>query len=273
MAGKEGIEAVSDAGHVAEQAWLRYYEDWSGHPQLMLKEVALMSNQRSMLRELSNEISGLLKHKRIVSLWSAGSGVDRISLELKSQFGESLELTIEDISAECMAMNRELFARRGLTAEFIVGDLFEAKPEGRFDIVANSGLLEHFGLEEQKRLMSIFQANLKPGGLYLTVTPSRSAWIFEFLRRKAVERNRWPYGPEAPVATLGGLSVPGLELFSERRVGALDQLLLVEIAYPALWKAMRPVVALARRAPLAVDRPLCRAIGGYCILSKFRKAA
>ncbi len=271
MVDKAGTDAASDAGHAAEGAWLRYYEDRSHHARLLLKDAVLMGNQRSLLGELSAEVSAVLAKKKTVSLWSAGSGVDRISLELKSMFGDSLELTVEDISPECIAMNRELFAGRGLTAEFVVGDLFQTAHNGRFDVISNSGLLEHFGPEEQRRLMSIFHGDLKPGGTYVTVTPSKNAKLYEFLRRRAVELNRWPYGPEAPVTTLKGLSVPGFELVSEKQVGALDQLLFVEVPHPSLSKAMRPVVALARRAPLSFDPVLCRAMGGYCILSKFRR--
>lgn len=195
--------------------------------------------------------------------------MDRISLELKIAHGDALQLTIQDISEECIELNRKLFNGAGAEAEFIVGDLFESKLTGRFDIVMNSGLLEHFDQHEQEQLLAIFLKSLKPGGVYVTLVPNQGARMFNFVHSKSVERGSWPFGPERPLKTLSGLRCPGLVLEDEVQVGALDQFALIGLSYPVIGQFMRPVLSLGRRMPLSVDRALVKLMGGYCLLDRF----
>jgi hypothetical protein len=97
----------------ATEGWKEYYRDPTRLPDLTtpgkLRTSQLMQYQRVLLRTVSEETEKTLQRKSKVRVWSAGSGIDMVSLMLKRAFGDRIDLTISDISEECMAANRRLF--------------------------------------------------------------------------------------------------------------------------------------------------------------------
>jgi len=138
-------------------------------------------------------------------LWSAGSGIDHVSLKLKAIYGDSIEVSIFDISEDCISANRRAFEEDGLQADFEVGDLFKASYFGEFDVVFNTGLLEHFQIEDHQVLLRIFSDSLRPGGQYATYVPYAGGRLYNHCMERMKASGVWEFGPETPIATFRDL--------------------------------------------------------------------
>jgi SAM-dependent methyltransferase len=206
-----------------------------------------------------------------VPIWSPGSAIDTISCYLKRIRQASVRFTLQDISRECMAYNEMIFAHAGLEAEFIVGDLFDSEHHEEFDIVVNTGLLEHFTPKDQSKLLKIFSDALKPRGVYITATPYGGAKLYPHFKRRMESIGTWEVGPERPIMTLKDVESGDLVLMKEHQIAARDQLILVKGAYPALGRALQPFITALEMLPDRMEPPLIRIIGGYCLLDKFQK--
>jgi 2-polyprenyl-3-methyl-5-hydroxy-6-metoxy-1,4-benzoquinol methylase len=256
----------------SKKAWLDYYDKGLGRVDIpKLKTPALSRFQEVVIDELSKEIENRKPADHPVRIWSAGSGQDIISLVLKSRYGEQIEILIQDLLEDCIAFNQRMFTENGLEARFVAKDLFATDTAAEFDIVFNTGLLEHFSTEDQKRLIEVFASGLKKGGVYLTATPSSRAKIYIRCKRLLEERGEWPYGPETPILTLKEVAGNGLFLEDEYDIDALGQLGFIQGAFPVLGRFLVPAVILMTRMPRISERILLKIVGGYCVLSKFSK--
>jgi len=254
------------------KAWLDYYNKGLGRTDVpSLKTLVLSRFQEIIIDEISKEIERMASSQPI-RIWSAGSGQDIISLSLKSRFGERVDILIQDLSEDCIAFNRRMFAENGFEARFVAKDLFVTDPAAEFDIVFNTGLLEHFSTGDQKKLIAVFASGLRNGGIYLTATPSSRAKIYIRWKRRLEKKGVWKYGPETPILTLGGVEGGGLHLEGECDIDALSQLELIPGAFGVLGWLFKPVVILMIQMPRVSDGILLRIIGGYCILSRFVKS-
>ena len=254
-------------------AWTRYHQEEAGRepPSSVPTLSSMRVYQRTMIKECSKEIERRAKEKPTVRLWSAGSGIDFISLKLKQSYGGKLAVTVFDISPDCITRNKELFERNGSSAEFVVGDLFESSYDGAFDIVINTGLLEHFDKHAQETLLAKFSRSLVAGGVYLTVTPYSGARLYEYSKKRSIAKGSWPYGPESPIRTLRDLGVPALSLTEERQLGATDQLVMLKHAFPRMKGALGHCAELAERCSPVLDPVLRPLIGGYSLFDRFVK--
>jgi 2-polyprenyl-3-methyl-5-hydroxy-6-metoxy-1,4-benzoquinol methylase len=258
----------------AEQAWIEIYKKLEQSPEAIefvprLRQYSVY--QRSMINETLAEISKRLESNEQVSVWSAGSGIDTISLYLKNKCADSLRLTLQDISQECVSFNKEMFSGLGLRADFVVGNLFDSNYREEFDIAINTGLLEHFETPDQSRLLRVFSDSLKPGGVYLTATPFAGARLYSYCKKRIEARGDWKVGPETPISTMVGLESADLVLTSEHQIAARDQLNFVMDAYPRLGKLLYPAIVGLGKLPDSAEPVLLRLIGGYCLLDKFVK--
>jgi len=264
-------KSTNPEGKRAQSAWVKYYHERRTDVRDMTLSSQLTCWQRHLVAEVTKEIVARSKFEDTVRLWSAGSGIDVIGLRLKKRFRKSLDLTILDVSRECIDLNRKLFDSAGLDAEFAVCDIFDCVYVRRFDIVMNSGLLEHFGRGEQEKLLSIFSRSLKPGGVYLTLTPFKGGRLYNLCRRKMVAKHRWALGPEEPVESLTHLRGDDLVLEEEYPVAAVDQFRFVRPAFPALGTILLPITLLLVDFDVVTDPIMRRIIGGYCLFDKFVK--
>ena len=267
MKNSKKIDAEEDT---AIKAWVLYYDKRRSKNNKVSEIGPFAAYQNIIIKEALNEFRKRSSSKSI-EVWSAGSGIDLISLHLKRELGESISITIQDISEKCISENRKIFKENGMEAKFLVEDIFDSKFVEKFDIVFNTGLLEHFDKKNQERLLDIFSRSLKEGGVYLTSTPSLQGKVYNHCMKKMKGINIWPYGPENPVMSLQGLNVLDLRLETECPVGALDQISFVEKAYPILGIITIPVLSIARRLQGIVEPTLIKIIGGYCIFDKFVK--
>jgi len=145
---------------------------------------------RNRLRDVYGSIRGL----RTIEL---GSGRGDLSALLAQ---EGAEVTLLDASASALRHARERFARLGLNATFVVGDLFALHKElsRQFDVALSSGVMEHFvggrriaGIESHRRA-------LRDGGMAIISVPNAACLPYRMWKLYLELRGWWPYGLESP---------------------------------------------------------------------------
>lgn len=274
--GSRSVPEGSARGAEAKLAWIKLYRELkldSSYVQCVPRLSRYQSFQRILINETLTAVDKRFRSAERVSVWSAGSGIDTISLYLKSVRGDSIELTVQDISPECISINKEMFSRCGLSVDFAVGDLFDSEYSEKFDIVINTGLLEHFGASDQSRLLGVFSDSLRPNGVYLTLTPFSGAKLYSICKKRMEAKGKWDVGPETPVMTLSGLESGDLVLTREYQAAARDQLMFVSDAFPMLGVLLYPLIRGLRTLPDGIEPLFVKLMGGYCLFSEFSKKA
>lgn len=117
--------------------------------------------------EVFSDLMGKARPGRMLEV---GSGRGSLSSHFAAQ---GWQPTLLDTSPEVLAIAKDIFARNGHRAEFIVGDANKLPFDDRqFEVVASIGLLEHFEdasatIDEQWRVLA-------PGGwLFCYIVPER----------------------------------------------------------------------------------------------------
>jgi ubiquinone/menaquinone biosynthesis C-methylase UbiE len=122
-----------------------------------------------------------------------GCGTGITSLLLNKNF----EKTLLDINPEALKLAKLVFEQSGQKADFVLSDMFhmDMKDES-FDIVFNSGVIEHFDLNKRVEAIKEYKRILKKNGLMIIAFPNhynifyRLAYLlFNFL-------GRWSYPKE-----------------------------------------------------------------------------
>lgn len=271
------LDAVGSGEVVnSRKSWIEYYKSGAVEKNLRLSESFKpgrlpMEYQRYAFKRMCDEVESRLLYQERVRIWSAGSGIDTVSLHLKARFGDSVELVLQDISEECVKANEIMYQDAGLGAVFIQGDILSSKFNDEYDIVVNTGLLEHFTPAEREQLLLSFSRSLKNGGIYLTLTPYQGGKIYAWCRDAIMRHGAWPYGPELSVWTLSGLKTDEIVLLDERQVAGLDQLVFIGAAFPLLGLVLSPLTRFLRRAHLLFEPIVLHTLGGYCIADTFVK--
>jgi ubiquinone/menaquinone biosynthesis C-methylase UbiE len=134
------------------------------------------------------------------SFLEVGSGSGRISLALARR---GARVTLLDNSQAAIDLSKGIFARNGQEATFVLASAFEMPlPDSSFDVVWNSGVIEHFLLEDQVRMLREMLRVLKPGGTLITFNPSHEGRIYRLAKYLLERTGKWPYGREIPIKTL-----------------------------------------------------------------------
>ena len=107
---------------------------------------------------------------------------------------------------------------------FSKADLFDMRFAGNsFDVVFNSGVIEHFKYPENIRAIKAMERVLKPGGLLIVSVPNSLCLWYRALKKILIATNRWPYGFEdcySPLRFRKHLNeIPGLQI---RRIFGLQ---------------------------------------------------
>jgi len=257
--------------HDAIDAWLRFYEDPKNMPKSSSPSGRLSQYNESFFQRIVKELTPKLRPGNLVRLWSAGSGIDYVSLKLKATYGDLIEITIFDVSEECITANTQAFEENGLRANFVIGDLFKASYFREFDMVFNTGLLEHFQKDRQEVLLRIFSDSLRSGGEYVTYVPYAGGRLYNHCMERMKAKGVWQVGPETPMATFRDLQSGDLILVEEFPLDALYQLTFLRPAYPLLGFVLLPATSILMKFPGVFERMFMRLFGGYGLYARFEK--
>lgn len=259
---------VHQSEHGAEANWSHYWEKHSIS--------AAWSAMAELVLNVLKAEAGPFEGRRILE---AGAGSGRISMRL-AVMGASVAAI--DTAPQAVKHIRDAFEAEGRKAEVREGSIFAIPfPDAAFDVVWNAGVLEHFTPEEQALSLREMSRVCRPGGLVLTLNPYRFALFYRFGKWLAESLGLWPYGFEQPVTSIAAVA-PGETLSPVREYSTGFFIVLVQafrifsFTTPAtLWLSdglLRGAESPLRNTLHGLDRFFSRLLGGYLLVSCFRKA-
>ncbi len=145
--------------------------------------------------EIANEISQLLKSLNIrqrASLLELGSGSGHLSGLLAQQ---GYKVTLLDFSEKALEKSKQFFDKHGLNGQFIKGDLLDlSNIESIYDVVWNSGVMEHFNDEQLLKAFKSIREKTK--GIFIFLVPNPMSLPYLIFRYKLMREGNWIYGSE-----------------------------------------------------------------------------
>ncbi len=256
---------------IVKDIWKSFWENYS----ISDDDFKLIKYRKILLDELKNEISCLGKgHVRILN---AGCGIDPVPIHFLKEH-DNLKFFLLDISPDCLDINRSFFEKklsgRNLgKIKLVQGDVFDLKfPDKYFDIIYNTGVLEHFHEEEQILMLSEFERTLKEGGVFITLNPSKKGKLYTYMKNYFEKKGKWEYGPEYPLKSLkksvkesfkeydimeSNLDFQDSAHFLKRHDNKLIQLIGTILGALSRWDTFEKI--------------FLKIFGGYILLTKVRK--
>ena len=193
-----------------------------------------------------------------------GTGTGLVALALARRGART---TVLDVSGEALAIARATFARAGRETEAVQGSVFELPfADGTFDVVCNTGLLEHFQPERRRAALAEMLRVLRPDGVCVTLNPNARALLYRRLKAAAERRGTWDVGVELPIATLREVVDPSRFELEEHSTGAFMQLHFLRYVLP------RPLGLAASALSEVLELALGRIVRapGYLLVSVIR---
>jgi SAM-dependent methyltransferase len=137
-------------------------------------------------------------------------------------------------------------------------------PDASFDVVWNSGVIEHFLFEDQVRMLREMLRVLKPEGTLITFNPSHEGRVYRFAKFLLERAGKWPYGREIPIRTLG----PHADRLNARLTKEFNAGFDLQFTY--FLRRGVPVKDFFRSRP-SLNRWMTEHFGGYLKVSVLRK--
>lgn len=192
---------MDESSDSVKSTWKNFWKDFS----VSDKNFKLSKYRKILLKELKKELSENFG-KDNIRILNAGCGIDPIPLYLMNH--SNTEFYLLDISKDCLDINKRFFVNK-LSKEdlkkinFVEGDILKLEfPDGYFDIIYNTGVLEHFNEREKLKIASEFARTLKKGGILLTLNPSKKSKFYTYMKTYLEKIDEWGYGPEYPITSL-----------------------------------------------------------------------
>ena len=163
--------------------------------------------------EFAQKVLDLLPGGGRVLEMGSGAGWQSLALARTGKF----EVTLLDFSDKALDFSRRLFAREKIEAEFIQADAFELG-QGQFDLVFNSGVIEHYNSNQQSALLQSMASRSRK--YVLVLAPNQLCEWYWLWRVQATADENWPFGKEAPVLDLSQvISHAGLHFIGQSYMG------------------------------------------------------
>lgn len=233
----DDLEPLEHRRRVAE-VWDRF---WTDEPleRLLLTKLARRGFVPAGARVPTEIAAATLRDVGGRRVLDAGCGTAIPSLELARR---GADVVLLDVSATAVAHARRLARELGRTVTIVEGSIFDL-PFGacEFDLVWNTGVLEHFDLADRRRAVAEMIRAARPGGAVLTINPNPRSPVYRAMHSLAVRRGTWDVGYEVAFESLRDAVPEGTDL-EEFSVGLLSQFHYVKYALPS--PARLPYLAL-----------------------------
>lgn len=240
---------ISSSIDAVAQTWKAHWQNSHLRPdasfrgrllRFWIRRVGGFSSSRWILKKFL-QLSGSVHGRTILD---AGSGTGLNSLPLSAR---GADLTLLDISPEALSIAKAYFEEQGLKASFIQGSIFELPfPDESFDIVWNTGVIEHFEPEVRKKAVQEMLRVMKSSGQLLTFNPNANASIYRWAKRIGERRGNWDVGVEIPIETLVHDIDPSRYEISEFEAGWFMQFQFVKYALPRrlrlIWAGIHELI-------------------------------
>lgn len=134
--------------------------------------------------------------------------------------------TLVDYSPVAIEKMTAMFARNNLPAKFLRDDIKQMSVEAdSYDLVFNSGVMEHFSYQEQVEILLELKRVCKPGGKIILFTPNAKCLFYRLYKWLCETNDVWQWGPEYPITSLKKqFKGAGLKMQREYSVGFLESL-------------------------------------------------
>lgn len=154
--------------------------------------------EQQYLTEVVNYISELLPNGGKILEVGCGSGRQSLALAQTGKF----EVSLLDFSTHALNVAQQIFTQNGQTADFILQDGFE-KGVPEYDLVFNAGVVEHYQLADQIRLLEAMASRSK--SLVLVLAPNIQCYWYWIWRTQKEADHEWTFGEEYPVSDLSAV--------------------------------------------------------------------
>lgn len=118
----------------------------------------------------------------------AGCGYGLISLLIGNRF----DRTLLDYESQALVGARSVFTRAKQHANFILGSVFDLPFDNEsFDLVFNTGVLEHFTFEERRLAVTEMARVAKKGGFIIIAVPNHFSIPYRYAYEKMKSDEKW----------------------------------------------------------------------------------
>lgn len=148
---------------------------------------------RSIYSAFTEYVQKKLKLQCPARILEAGSGSGLHSLALANA---GFEVDLLDFSSNALNSSRAIFQRAGLKAGFHQNDVFAEDTLSDYDLVFNSGVLEHYSFGEQVRFLRAMARRSRR--FIFVLVPNQSCYWYWIWRVKKQSMSEWPWGDETP---------------------------------------------------------------------------
>jgi SAM-dependent methyltransferase len=146
----------------------------SDYERAFLRELRRRAPEAGLVLEAGCGRAGVLRRMLEAGRWRAAIGLD--------------------LSEQALALAAP---HRPAALHLVQGDLFHLPfPAARFDLVYNSGVIEHFDDERLETALRAMAAAARPGGTVLAVVPNAACLWYRLGKAWLVRRGRWRFGFE-----------------------------------------------------------------------------
>ena len=146
---------------------------------------------------------------------------------------------------------------------------------GSFDIVFNTGVLEHFNREEQILMGEEFLRVIKESGYFITANPSSRGKIYNYGMKIAKEKGIWEFGQENPIKSLDFFreNISGIFSIEELEKDFLSQLSFLRYSKPIYKFITAPIRRIGSIYPISdiFDFLFSNVLGTYLLISIIKK--
>jgi SAM-dependent methyltransferase len=203
---------------------------------------------------VAREVLAKVGGRRILDA-GCGSGLPSLSLARRG-----FDVTLLDISPSAVESVRR--RSKGLGVDVILGSIFEMPfDDEAYDLVWNTGVLEHFDDEGRRGAINEMLRVTRPGGAVLTVNPYAGSKFYCRMHDYAVRRGTWDVGHEEPFESMRPYVGSSTQL-EEFPIAMIGQLQYAKYALPR-W-ARLPYIASLELVEL-VAQPLDRRRGSLLV--------
>jgi ubiquinone/menaquinone biosynthesis C-methylase UbiE len=230
----------------------------------LLRKYIVATGGMSMSRYTLRILVRVLGELRGKSVLDAGAGTGLHSLALASR---GANLTLLDVAPQALEIARSYFEEQGLSAKYVQGSIFALPfPDETFDVVWNTGVIEHFEPAERRLAVREMLRVMKRDGTMITINPNASARIYRFAKEWAERHGRWEVGFELPIDTLAG-DIDETHEIEESDEGWLMELHFLKLFFP---RPLRIPYAAAHEVVQSA-LPFLNRLPGYLKVSVVRR--
>jgi SAM-dependent methyltransferase len=164
--------------------------------------------------ELANLVNDICQEKKYTRVIEVGceTGVTSILLN------DDVERTLFDLNSDAIQKAKLACKELNKTGIFVIGDMFSMEfPDKSFDIVFNSGVIEHYDENDRIKLLHEYKRILKDNGTMILAFPNHYSFPYRssyLLRKKILRGFKWPWPKEYKIYDLEKeLQAANLQLF------------------------------------------------------------